>query len=323
MLAKGPASRRTEAFHNRGAAFGAKGDLDRAIADISEGIRLDPQRRSYRFQARGEVYSKKGDFARAITDLNEAIRLDPTRAFRFHSRALVYMATGDLDRAIADFGEAIRLDPVKRPFRFYDRATAYRAAGQYEREISDYNEVLRLDPANAWALVDRGRAYAKTSQISAARGDFAAALRMPNPSLDLQHAVEEALAALPPILPPPSPPVPGPSHPTAPAGGLATLVGEWNNDATGENVRIHKSSFGFEAWFSHLGQGSVKIETRRGANVEIASRDVTCLYYVTLFQDNERMSWQLREGPEEKCIKGQFTKVLAPVTGQSKGGSDE
>jgi hypothetical protein len=40
-----------EAYHNRGLAWAAKENLDQAVADISEGIRLDPQR-AYRWQER-------------------------------------------------------------------------------------------------------------------------------------------------------------------------------------------------------------------------------------------------------------------------------
>ena len=82
-------------------AYEAKGNLDQAIADISAGIRLDPQR-AYRWQERGEIYLKQGDFARAIADLNEAIRLDPTRAFRFHVRG-AYRGSGRLIQALADY----------------------------------------------------------------------------------------------------------------------------------------------------------------------------------------------------------------------------
>ena len=37
------AQRRANAYNNRGVAYGAKGDRDRAIADYNEAIRLDPK----------------------------------------------------------------------------------------------------------------------------------------------------------------------------------------------------------------------------------------------------------------------------------------
>jgi tetratricopeptide (TPR) repeat protein len=71
-------------------AFAAKGNLDQAIADISAGIRLDPQR-AYRWQERGELYTRQGKYQQAIADISEAIRMDLTpRSFRFHNRAEAY-----------------------------------------------------------------------------------------------------------------------------------------------------------------------------------------------------------------------------------------
>jgi tetratricopeptide (TPR) repeat protein len=116
------------AFHHRGQAFVAKGNLDKAISDISARIRLDPER-AYRWQERGELYARQGKYQQAIADITEAIRRDPTpRAYRFQSRAEAYQSLGDLTRAIADFDEAIQLDPDARSFRFYARANALRDA---------------------------------------------------------------------------------------------------------------------------------------------------------------------------------------------------
>ena len=227
VLERGPASCRAEAFHNRGTAYAAKGDLDHAISDVSEGIRRDP-RQAYRFQERGELYLKKEDFKRALADLNEAIRIDPTRAFRFNFRAYAYLGTGDLPRAIADFNEAIRLDPIKRAFRFHGRANALSAAVQYDRAISDYDEALRLEPTDGWVLVDRGRAYAKTGQIASAKRDFEAAQNVPDASPELRVAAANEIAVLfptPSVETPASPPGPPPARQATPDVFPAPPVG--------------------------------------------------------------------------------------------------
>src|SRR4051794_24234754 len=195
ILAAGPASLRPAAFHHRGVARAAKGDLEGAVSDVSEGIRLDP-RRAFRFQERGELYTRKGEFSRAVADLTEAIRLDPTRAFRFHSRAHAHWASSDITRAIADFTEAIRLDPVQRSFRFHDRANAFRAAGQYERALADYNVALRLEPANASTLINRGRAYVEVADAARAKADFEAALQFAAGNPDLLKTATEEIAGL-------------------------------------------------------------------------------------------------------------------------------
>jgi len=112
-------------FYNRGLAYGDKKELDRAIADHTEAIRLGPDRnaidarsgatlsddRAYAdyFYGRGVAYQGKGDLDRAIADFTAAIRLQPRYAIAYASRGSAYEAKGECDRAAADYSEAIRL----------------------------------------------------------------------------------------------------------------------------------------------------------------------------------------------------------------------
>ena len=63
------------AFNNRGNGYRAKGDNDKAIADYTQAIRLDPKY-SYPYNGRGNAYQDKKDHD-ALAEYNEAIRLDP------------------------------------------------------------------------------------------------------------------------------------------------------------------------------------------------------------------------------------------------------
>ena len=67
--------------------------------------------RATAYRLRGVAYRDKGDLDRAITDFSEAIRLNPLLASAYHDRGVAYRAKGDQRRAIADHADAIRLDP--------------------------------------------------------------------------------------------------------------------------------------------------------------------------------------------------------------------
>ena len=92
------------------ATSGRKGDLDRAIADYNEAIRLDAKF-ALAYANRGDAWDDKGDSTRAIADLDQAIRHDPKYSRAYNVRGVVWKKKGDLDRAIEDFTDAIRLDP--------------------------------------------------------------------------------------------------------------------------------------------------------------------------------------------------------------------
>jgi tetratricopeptide (TPR) repeat protein len=113
-----PAS--TEEFVTRGLMWARKGEIDKAIADYNEAIRLDPKV-APAFGLRGNAWYVKKEYDKAIADFNEAIRLDPKLALAFHNRGRIWKAKKEYDKAIADINEAIRLDP-KLAMAFNSRA---------------------------------------------------------------------------------------------------------------------------------------------------------------------------------------------------------
>ncbi len=61
-------------YDNRAIAYEKKGELDKAIADFTEVIRLDPQEGGRYFE-RGLAYQKKGEKAKAEVDFTQAKKL--------------------------------------------------------------------------------------------------------------------------------------------------------------------------------------------------------------------------------------------------------
>jgi tetratricopeptide (TPR) repeat protein len=68
---------RAVAYSNRGIAYVRKGAFDRAIADSTKAIALDPKLVQARYN-RGIAYRKKGDKEQAIADFRKALEIDPS-----------------------------------------------------------------------------------------------------------------------------------------------------------------------------------------------------------------------------------------------------
>jgi tetratricopeptide (TPR) repeat protein len=88
----------TAAFNNRGKAWGIKGELDVAIADFNEAIRLDPGNAEAYFN-RATAWSVKGDEDKASPDFKEAIRLRPQYADFLNKRSA--SSSGNIARVSA------------------------------------------------------------------------------------------------------------------------------------------------------------------------------------------------------------------------------
>lgn len=157
-------------YVKRGREYQAKDDLDRAIADFSEAIRLDPKY-AVAYDNRGVAWVLKGENDRAMADFDEAIRLDPKGAIHYGNRGIVWKRKGDLDRAIADYNEAIRFAPnYAKPY--YNRGVAWGLKGDLDRAIAEYNEAIRLDPKYAPAYLARGTVWEIKHGLQEALADF-------------------------------------------------------------------------------------------------------------------------------------------------------
>jgi tetratricopeptide (TPR) repeat protein len=85
---------------------------DLVIRGCSEVIRVGketPKDLAFAFTNRGNGYAFKQDYDRAIADYTEAIKLDPDFAAAYNGRAGAYSDQGDVDRAVADYIDARRL----------------------------------------------------------------------------------------------------------------------------------------------------------------------------------------------------------------------
>jgi tetratricopeptide (TPR) repeat protein len=137
------------AYNMRAIAWEEKGDLDLAVADFGEKLRLEPDAITY--NNRGTVWEAKEDYDKAIADYNQAIRLDSTYAIAYNNRGLAWSGKKNYVRAIADYDQAIRLDPNYAQAH-KNRGSSWRAKKKYDYAIRDYGQAIRLNPNNAPAL---------------------------------------------------------------------------------------------------------------------------------------------------------------------------
>jgi tetratricopeptide (TPR) repeat protein len=144
------------------------------IADYGEAIRVDPKYAAgyaTAYANRGNAYRANGDLDLAISDFNEAIRLSPKYAKAYYLRGLAHGDRSDLDRAIADYGEAIRVDP-KDAAAYVGRRSAYLAKGDGDRALADLGEAIRLNPEHSWVYRIRGIVYLSGGARGKAPADF-------------------------------------------------------------------------------------------------------------------------------------------------------
>ena len=200
-------SRAGQAYLTRGLAYADKGDWDKAIADYSTALRLEPGMASETRPRLATAYCNRGTacatthaWDRAISDLTNARTFadaEPTYAFQrdqwhagsevdrinqqlvgaYVTRSGIYAKKKDWDRAIAAIDQVVRLDP-QCPLTYMERADLYEKKGDQAKAIADMGEAIRLDPHDSELYLKRGAAREELGDLDAAIADFTEVIRL-------------------------------------------------------------------------------------------------------------------------------------------------
>jgi tetratricopeptide (TPR) repeat protein len=172
-------------YYNRGHAYRAMGNFNKALADYDEAIRLAPKDlRSYCGRAR--AFEEMGQFDKARADYDQATRFNATTAPDYLMIGYAQFAKGNYRAAASDFEKALRMSP-----RDYE-ALAYFAWFQAtcpDDSLRNGNEALeksrRACELSRWQDADTvdtlAAAYAEI-------GDFAEAIKYQTQAINMKGA---------------------------------------------------------------------------------------------------------------------------------------
>lgn len=133
-----------EAYFNRGTAWQTKEDLDRAIADYTKAIQ-NAGKFSAAHVNRGFCWQRKEYHDLAIDDFNKALAINPTDSFAYHNRGVSWQQMEKYDLSIKDFNRAIELNP-KDALSFYSRCGSWTFKGDYQRALQDVKQAIKIWP---------------------------------------------------------------------------------------------------------------------------------------------------------------------------------
>ena len=171
---------KASAYVKRGIAYRHKGELDLAIADFTQALRLNPAHANA-YISRGIAYDKKGDHDLAIADYTKVLELDPDKLdpdkldpdnmFAYHNRGIAYINKNDHDKALEDFNKILERDPANAEIHLFC-GFAYSLKGEHDKALEDFTKALELDPNYANAYLCRGIAYIEQENFLDAFKDF-------------------------------------------------------------------------------------------------------------------------------------------------------
>lgn len=164
----------TDAYYSRGNAWDNSGQFDKAIADYSRAIEINPKL-TQAYYNRGAAYGKIGQPDLAIADCSKAIEIDPKSSEAYANRGVAYLNLGQWDNAIADFSIAIGLNPNSTQ-AYENRGVAYINLRQWDKAIEDCSRAIGIDPDNAKVYNNRGFTYGMLGQYDKSIEDYSKAI---------------------------------------------------------------------------------------------------------------------------------------------------
>lgn len=145
-------------------------DFEKALADMDEAIRLQPQFAGF-FVNRAFLRYKLDDYFGAMADFDYAIQLDPLSLPALFNRGMLRAEVHDNNKAIADFSEVLKLDPNNYKAMF-NRALLLSEIGDYKNAVADLDRVIEQYPDFAGAYFARCEAYRMMGQTKQAERDY-------------------------------------------------------------------------------------------------------------------------------------------------------
>jgi tetratricopeptide (TPR) repeat protein len=163
-------------FLSRAKVYLQRKQFERALADLAEALRLNPQL-GEAWMVRATVRVEMGDYRQALTDVERRLQIEPPESLALLTRGNLRAQLGELESALLDFTDFLRQQPGT-VIALRARAASYARLQRFEEALADLHEALCVDPTNADACLDRGRIYQNKGCYRAALADYQKALEL-------------------------------------------------------------------------------------------------------------------------------------------------
>ncbi len=155
-----------DAHYNLGGDLVKKGRVDEAIIQYQKAIRLRPDYADAHYNL-GTVLGKKGQIDEAISQLQEAVHLKPDYAEAHNNLGVALGKKGQIDEAISQYQEAIRLKPDYADAH-YNLQNALVKKDQTDEAIAQFQKVLEFQPNNAPAQINLANLLSRMGRLDEA-----------------------------------------------------------------------------------------------------------------------------------------------------------
>jgi tetratricopeptide (TPR) repeat protein len=172
VIQKNPKSH--EALNNRGQYYFDKGDMQKAIADCSQSMIIQPGQ-PYSYNNRSVTYFHLKEYDKSLADNLQAIAIDSFYFDAVNNRGIIYYGMARYDSAEYWYHKALQLSPHNAGVYKYLAATYLQRghelykAGNADGALNYYLRAAEIQPDNAEAYYNIGGIYLTRQDVARAK----------------------------------------------------------------------------------------------------------------------------------------------------------
>jgi len=154
--------------------------VQKALADYTEALTKPSIKNKSKAEVlinRGAAEGSRGNNSQAVADMSEGLKLDPTNKNGYFNRSIAYFSLQQYDKALADYDEYLKYDPNNANV-WYESGMIQRSMNKNEAAIKSLDQAIRLKPNFGVAFLERARAKAQSGNKAAAQQDYQRAQQM-------------------------------------------------------------------------------------------------------------------------------------------------
>ncbi len=131
-----------DVFFNKGIAYKAKGDIDKAIAEYKRALELAPDYAEAHNNL-GNLLKDQKKYDEAIVHFESSIRIFPDNPSTHNNLGTAYAMKGDVNKAAVYFAKAVRIQPTYFDAR-QNLGNAYMLQGRLDAAEKELSEAVKM-----------------------------------------------------------------------------------------------------------------------------------------------------------------------------------
>ncbi len=154
--------------------------LENALKDYTEALtkpKIKNKSKAEVLVNRGAAEGARNNHVQSIADITEGLKLDPTNKNGYFNRSIAYYSLQQYDNALADYKEYLKLDPNNANI-WYESGMILRSMKRNDEAIKSLDEAIRLNPNFGLAYLERARARVQSRKVDEAELDYKKAQQM-------------------------------------------------------------------------------------------------------------------------------------------------